>query len=839
MNNQFSQRVSDIITYSKEEANRLRNRYIGPEHLLLGMLRDGGGKAIEILLKLDIDLKRVKSRLEGFLKDAEDDTLLPDAEVPLSPMTAKILKMCMLEARLLKSATADTEHVLLAILKDGDNLAATVLEEHRVDYQAVFEQLSMKSTNPNAGMGFTEDDEEDMNMSRSSRTGGAGSASAAQAASRKPSNDTPVLDNFGVDMTRAAEEGKLDPVVGREREIERLAQILSRRKKNNPVLIGEPGVGKSAIVEGLALRIVQKKVSRILFEKRVVMLDMASVVAGTKYRGQFEERIRSIINELQKNPNVILFIDEIHTIVGAGAAAGSMDAANMLKPALARGEIQCIGATTLDEYRKNIEKDGALERRFQKVIVEPTTAEETLQILKNIKEKYEDHHNVSYTDEALEACVKLSARYIIDRNFPDKAIDALDEAGSRVHLTNINVPKEIEEQEKLIEEARSLKAEAVKSQNFELAASYRDREKELSVRLEEMKVEWEARLKDDRQTVGEEEIANVISMMSGVPVQRMAQAEGLKLAGMKEELQAKVIAQDAAIEKLTKAILRSRVGLKDPNHPIGTFMFLGPTGVGKTHLAKQLAKYMFGSADALIRIDMSEYMEKYTVSRMIGAAPGYVGYEEGGQLTEKVRRKPYSIVLLDEIEKAHPDVFNILLQVLDEGRLTDNYGRTIDFKNTVIIMTSNIGTRQLKEFGRGVGFAAQNRTDDNEHSRSVIQKALNKTFAPEFLNRLDEIITFDQLSLEAITKIVDIELKGLYERVEAIGYKLVVEDDAKTFLASKGYDVQFGARPLKRAIQNHLEDGLSELIVAEELQPGDTVNVSVDKEKDELSIRKA
>ena len=627
--------------------------------------------------------------------------------------------------------------------------------------------------------------------------------------------------------------------MGREREIERLAQILSRRKKNNPVLIGEPGVGKSAIVEGLALRIVQKKVSRILFEKRVVMLDMASVVAGTKYRGQFEERIRSIINELQKNPNVILFIDEIHTIVGAGAAAGSMDAANMLKPALARGEIQCIGATTLDEYRKNIEKDGALERRFQKVIVEPTTAEETLQILKNIKEKYEDHHNVSYTDEALEACVKLSARYITDRNFPDKAIDALDEAGSRVHLTNINVPKEIEEQEKLIEEARSLKAEAVKSQNFELAASYRDREKELSVRLEEMKVEWEARLKDDRQTVGEEEIANVISMMSGVPVQRMAQAEGLKLAGMKEELQAKVIAQDAAIEKLTKAILRSRVGLKDPNHPIGTFMFLGPTGVGKTHLAKQLAKYMFGSADALIRIDMSEYMEKYTVSRMIGAAPGYVGYEEGGQLTEKVRRKPYSIVLLDEIEKAHPDVCNILLQVLDEGRLTDNYGRTIDFKNTVIIMTSNIGTRQLKEFGRGVGFAAQNRTDDNEHSRSVIQKALNKTFAPEFLNRLDEIITFDQLSLEAITKIVDIELKGLYERVEAIGYKLVVEDDAKTFLASKGYDVQFGARPLKRAIQNHLEDGLSELIVAEELQPGDTVNVSVDKEKDELSIRKA
>lgn len=776
------------------------------------------------------------------MRDAEDDTLLPDADVPLSPMAAKILKMCILEARILKSATADAEHVLLAILKDGDNLAATVLEENRVNYQTVFEQLTMQSTNPNAGMGFPEEeeeDDEDMNMSHPSRDAGQGAASSAQTASKKSSNDTPVLDNFGTDMTRAAEEGKLDPVVGREREIERLAQILSRRKKNNPVLIGEPGVGKSAIVEGLALRIVQKKVSRILFDKRVVMLDMASVVAGTKYRGQFEERIRSIINELQKNPNVILFIDEIHTIVGAGAAAGSMDAANMLKPALARGEIQCIGATTLDEYRKNIEKDGALERRFQKVIVEPTTPEETLQILRNIKEKYEDHHNVSYTDEALEACVKLAERYITDRNFPDKAIDALDEAGSRVHLTNINVPKEIEEQEKLIEDARVLKAEAVKSQNFELAASYRDREKELSARLDEMKEEWEARLKDDRQLVGEEEIANVISMMSGIPVQRMAQAEGLKLAGMKEDLQAKVVAQDAAIEKLTKAILRSRVGLKDPNRPIGTFMFLGPTGVGKTHLAKQLAKYMFGSSDALIRIDMSEYMEKYTVSRMIGAAPGYVGYEEGGQLTEKVRRKPYSIVLLDEIEKAHPDVFNILLQVLDEGRLTDNYGRTIDFKNTVIIMTSNIGTRQLKEFGRGVGFAAQARTDDNEYSRSVIQKALNKTFAPEFLNRLDEIITFDQLSLDAITKIVDIELKGLYERIEAIGYKMVVDDEAKRFLATKGYDVQFGARPLKRAIQNYLEDGLSELIVSAGLQPGDTVNVSVDKEKDELSIIKA
>lgn len=841
MNSQFSQRVSDIITYSKEEANRLKNNYIGPEHLLLGILRDGGGKAIDILHEMDIDLERVKKRIEGFLKEFEDDDLLADAEVPLSPMTARILKMCILEARLLKSNIADSEHMLLAILKDGDNLAATVLEENKVDYESVFDQLSLKP-NPNISMGFTEDDEdedEEMGSSQSSQGSGAGSQpSSTQTASKRPTNETPVLDNFGTDMTRAAEDGKLDPVVGREREIERLAQILSRRKKNNPILIGEPGVGKSAIVEGLALRIVQRKVSRILFDKRVVMLDMASVVAGTKYRGQFEERIRSIINELQKNPNVILFIDEIHTIVGAGAAAGSMDAANMLKPALARGEIQCIGATTLDEYRKNIEKDGALERRFQKVLVEPTTAEETLQILKNIKEKYEDHHNVSYTDEALEACVKLSDRYITDRNFPDKAIDALDEAGSRVHLTNIVVPKEIEEQEAAIEEARTQKADAVKSQNFELAASYRDTERILLTRLDEMKAEWEARLKDDRQVVGEEEIANVVSMMSGVPVQRMAHAEGIKLAGMKAELQAKVIAQDPAIDKVTKAILRSRVGLKDPNRPIGTFLFLGPTGVGKTHLAKQLAKYMFGSTDALIRIDMSEYMEKFTVSRLVGAPPGYVGYEEGGQLTEKVRRKPYSIVLLDEIEKAHPDVFNILLQLMDEGRLTDSYGRTVDFKNTVVIMTSNIGTRQLKDFGRGVGFSAQNRADDKEYSRGVIQKALNKSFAPEFVNRIDEIITFDQLSLDAIKQIIDIELKGLYTRIETLGYKMELSDEAKSFIATKGYDVQFGARPLKRAIQNYLEDGLSELIVSSELQQGDVIQVSLKEGGEELEMKK-
>ena len=597
-------------------------------------------------------------------------------------------------------------------------------------------------------------------------------------------------------------------------------------------MIGEPGVGKSAIVEGLALRIVEKKVSRILFDKRVIALDMTAVVAGTKYRGQFEERIRSILNELKKNPNIILFIDEIHTIVGAGSAAGSMDAANMLKPALVRGEIQCIGATTLDEYRQNIEKDGALERRFQKVIVEPTTAEETLQILKNIKDKYEDHHNVNYTDAALEACVKLTDRYITDRNFPDKAIDALDEAGSRVHLTNITAPKEIEEQEKLIDEMKSLKNEAVRLQNFELAASYRDKEKEYTNQLDTLKEEWEKSLKENRETVDDEQIAEVVSMMSGVPVQRMAQAEGMKLLGMKDDLLSKVIGQDKAIATLVKAIQRSRVGLKDPNKPIGTFMFLGPTGVGKTHLAKELAKLMFGSADALIRIDMSEYMEKFTVSRLVGAPPGYVGYEEGGQLTEKVRRKPYSIVLLDEIEKAHPDVFNILLQVMDEGRLTDSYGRTVDFKNTIVIMTSNIGTRQLKEFGKGIGFAAQVRTDDKEYSRSVITKALNKSFAPEFINRLDEIITFDQLDLDALTRIIDIELKGLYSRVKNIGYKLVIDEDAKKFVATKGYDVQFGARPLKRAIQNNLEDGISELILGSEMAAGDTIKVSYDKEKD-------
>lgn len=830
MNNQFTQRVSDIIMYSKEEANRLRNSYIGPEHLLLGLIREGEGKAIEILFNLQINLQDIKNQLETIVKNKVENDTTYDENISFNDKASKVLKLCILEAKLLRNIAADSEHILLAIMKVKDNTAFHVLESNGVTYEKI--KLTLQP-DPHAGLGFSEDEDEDEDIRQNPSSNKSNAAQQqARPAQKKPANDTPVLDNFGTDMTRAAEEGKLDPVVGRVKEIERLAQILSRRKKNNPILIGEPGVGKSAIVEGLALRIVEKKVSRILFDKRVIALDMTAVVAGTKYRGQFEERIRSILNELKKNPNIILFIDEIHTIVGAGSAAGSMDAANMLKPALARGEIQCIGATTLDEYRQNIEKDGALERRFQKVIVEPTTAEETLQILKNIKDKYEDHHNVNYTDAALEACVKLTDQYITDRNFPDKAIDALDEAGSRVHLTNITAPKEIEEQEKLIGEMKSLKNEAVRLQNFELAASYRDKEKEYTNQLDTLKEEWEKSLKENRETVDDEQIAEVVSMMSGVPVQRMAQAEGMKLLGMKDDLLSKVIGQDKAIATLVKAIQRSRVGLKDPNKPIGTFMFLGPTGVGKTHLAKELAKLMFGSADALIRIDMSEYMEKFTVSRLVGAPPGYVGYEEGGQLTEKVRRKPYSIVLLDEIEKAHPDVFNILLQVMDEGRLTDSYGRTVDFKNTIVIMTSNIGTRQLKEFGKGIGFAAQIRTDDKEYSRSVITKALNKSFAPEFINRLDEIITFDQLDLNALTRIIDIELKGLYSRVEHIGYKLVIDEDAKKFVATKGYDVQFGARPLKRAIQNNLEDGISELILGSEMAAGDTIKVSYDKEKD-------
>lgn len=842
MNNPFSQRISDVIQFSKEEANRLRNNYIGPEHLLLGLIREGEGKAVQILKDLYVDLEMVKKTLENDLRSSAVTPENYSEDITFDEKASKILKMSILESRILKSPGTDTEHMLLAIMRENQNKASQILEENEVTYQKVMDKLVPKAE-PQSGLDFGEDEEEEEEGIRRQPTGNGESSFFSQEAKQttrtqqqKPNNDTPVLDSFGTDMTKAASEGKLDPIVGREKEIERLAQILSRRKKNNPILIGEPGVGKSAIVEGLALRIIEKKVSRILFDKRVIALDMTAVVAGTKYRGQFEERIRAILNELKKNPNIILFIDEIHNIVGAGSAAGSMDAANILKPALARGEIQCIGATTLDEYRQNIEKDGALERRFQKVIVEPTTPEETLQILQNIKEKYEEHHNVTYTDEALEACVKLTDRYITDRNFPDKAIDAMDEAGSRVHLKNITVPKEIEQQEQMIDEARTHKNEAVRLQDFELAASFRDREKSLMSELEDMKQRWEESLKENRETVDKEQIADVVSMISGIPVQRMAQAEGIRLKGMKEQLLAKVIAQDKAVDTLVKAIQRSRVGLKDPNKPIGTFLFLGPTGVGKTHLAKELAKQMFGSADALIRIDMSEYMEKFTVSRLVGAPPGYVGYEEGGQLTEKVRRKPYSIVLLDEIEKAHSDVFNLLLQVMDEGRLTDSYGRTVDFKNTVIIMTSNIGTRQLKEFGKGIGFAAQTRTDDKEYSRSVITKALNKSFAPEFINRLDEIITFDQLDINALEKIIDIELKGLYERMESLGYKLVIDDAVKRFVASKGYDVQFGARPLKRSIQNNLEDELAELILNEDPQAGDTIHVGLNAEGNEIKM---
>lgn len=841
MNNQFSQRISDIIAYSKEEANRLCNNVVTPEHLLLGMLRDGEGNAIEVLLKLNVDLQEIKAQIEEAVKQNTLNFVTGDnSDIALSPASARILKMCMLESRLLQAQIVDAEHLLLAILKDDDNHAARILQDNNASYNSVYKMLTSKVSNPvtKNELRFTEDDEDDDEMKDFQSSSSSKQSNNAQTATRKAANDTPVLDNFGTDVTKLALDGKLDPVIGREKEIERVAQILSRRKKNNPILIGEPGVGKSAIVEGLATRIVQKKVSRILFNKRVVLLDMASVVAGTKYRGQFEERIRSIINELQRNPDIILFIDEIHTIVGAGSSSGSMDAANMLKPALARGEIQCIGATTLDEYRKNIEKDGALERRFQKVIVEPTTADETLLILKNIKDRYEEHHNVTYTNEAIEACVKFSERYITDRSFPDKAIDVLDEAGSRVHLINISVPKEIEEQEKLIDEAVMQKELAVKSQNYELAANHRDRANELTKQLDEMKKAWESQHNDHRQTVDEEEIARVVSMMSGIPVQRMAQTESARLMNMKGELQNQVIAQDAAIETLAKAILRSRVGLKDPNRPIGTFLFLGPTGVGKTHLVKQLAKYMFGSSDALIRVDMSEYMEKFAVSRLVGAPPGYVGYDEGGQLTEKVRRKPYSIVLLDEVEKAHADVFNLLLQVMDEGRLTDSFGRTVDFKNTIIIMTSNVGTRQLKEFGRGVGFSAQQRTDDKEYANSLIQKALHKAFSPEFLNRIDEIITFEQLSLDAIIKIVDIELKGLYSRIQNLGYTLTLSDDAKRFIAEKGYDVQYGARPLKRAIQTYLEDGLSEMIVSTQLEAGDEIQVSLNEAGDGITFSK-
>ena len=845
MSNEFTQQVSDIVVYGKEEANRLQNDHIEPEHLLLGILRDGECKAAEILKSFYLDLKGIKNELEIQLREKSIQENYSQ-DITFSEEASKILTLSKLEAKLMNNEKVDTPHILLAIMRDNQNNAYKILDKNDVTYEKIIDRLKQEEA-PFDGLDFNDDEEEEGigrrgNADKSNDGfGSSANRQTTQTEQKQAEGDTPYLDNYGIDLTKAAEGGKLDPVVGREKEIERIAQILSRRKKNNPILIGEPGVGKSAIAEGLALRIVEKRVSRALFGKRIVSLDMTAVVAGTKYRGQFEERIRAILTEVKKHPDVILFIDEIHTIVGAGSAAGSMDAANMLKPALARGEIQCIGATTLDEYRKNIEKDGALERRFQKVLVEPTSPEETLQILRNIKDKYEEHHNVTYTDEALEACVRLTDRYVTDRYFPDKAIDAMDEAGSRIHLTHISVPREIEEQERLIEEAQQHKNEAIRLQNFELAASFRDRENQYTEQLERLKNEWKEKLKDNRETVDAPQIEEVVSMISGVPVQRMAQAEGVRLKGMKQALLSKVIGQDKAVETLVRSIQRSRVGLKDPNKPIGTFLFLGPTGVGKTHLAKELAKNMFGTTDAIIRIDMSEYMEKFTVSRLVGAPPGYVGYEEGGQLTEKVRRHPYSIVLLDEIEKAHSDVFNMLLQVMDEGRLTDSLGRTVNFKNTIIIMTSNIGTRQLKEFGKGIGFTAQTGENEKEHANSVIRKALNKSFAPEFINRLDEIVTFDQLDIASLEKIIDIELAGLYKRIEGCGYHLLLDQEAKRFVAEKGYDVQFGARPLKRSIQNHLEDGLAELIINEEPQAGDTLHVYMNAQGDgvEMKVEKA
>jgi ATP-dependent Clp protease ATP-binding subunit ClpC len=831
MDSQFSQRVKDILAYSKEEAIRLGNSHISPEHLFLGILRDGEGGAVEILLNQGIDLLVLKGSLEKSIKIESPVQVADNEVIPLLRSTERILKLVYLEAKALKSNTIESEHLLLAILKDENALVTRFLTELDVDYQTV--RRAVESGFPSAKADFPREEDEE-----SQAFGGPGKGQSGSASSAKTSSDTPVLDNFGIDLTKAAEENRLDPVVGREREIERLAQILSRRKKNNPVLIGEPGVGKSAIAEGLALRIAKKNVSRVLFNKRVVALDLASIVAGTKYRGQFEERVKAILNELSKNDNIILFIDEIHTIVGAGGATGSLDAANMLKPALARGEIQCIGATTLDEYRQHIEKDGALERRFQKVLVEPTSIEETIHILHNIKERYEEHHNVVYTDDAIDACVKLTNRYITDRHLPDKAIDALDESGSRVHISNIVVPEKILSLEKQLDDTKKEKMMAVKNQNFEKAASFRDKEKDLLDMIELEKKKWEKELAVNRETVDAEKVAEVVAMMTGVPVQRIAQTEGTRLLKMAHELKGSVIGQDEAIQKVVKSIQRNRAGLKDPNKPIGTFIFLGPTGVGKTQLAKVLAKFLFDTTDNLIRIDMSEYMEKFSVSRLVGAPPGYVGYEEGGQLTEKVRRRPYSVVLLDEIEKAHPDVFHILLQVLDEGQLTDSLGRRVDFRNTIVILTSNIGTRQLSEFGRGVGFdiSAKKATRD-EQAKTILQKALQKTFAPEFLNRIDDVIMFNSLGKEEINKIIDLELKGLYERVKSLGYLIKISPQAKDFIADRGFDINYGARPLKRAIQKYLEDPMAEVLIKAELTEGDIINVGFNAEKSEIKIK--
>ena len=834
MNDNFSQRVKDVIAYSKEEALRLGHDNIGTEHLVLGILRDGEGKAVKLLKSLNVDLQEVRQKIE-VLSPPKEKIDTTNKNLQLTKQAERALKTTFLEAKLFHSQSVNTVHLLLCILRNEGDPITKLINKFDVDYDTLKDEFKFHyqedttPQSPSMDASYSEDDD----TPKRPGSGGAGKGGAAGA----PKSKTPVLDNFGRDLTQLAQEGKMDPVVGREKEIERVSQILSRRKKNNPLLIGEPGVGKSAIAEGLALRIIQRKVSRVLYNKRVITLDLASLVAGTKYRGQFEERMKAIMNELEKNDDIILFIDELHTIVGAGGATGSLDASNMFKPALARGEIQCVGATTLDEYRQYIEKDGALERRFQKVMVEPTSPEETLEILNQIKDKYENHHNVTYTDEALEACVNLTARYITDRYLPDKAIDALDEAGSRVHIKNIKVPQEILDLEAKLEEVREAKAKAVKGQKYEEAARLRDDEKQVESDLSIEQDKWQADAKENREEVSEENVAEVVSMMSGIPVHRVAEGEMKKLAHMAKSMKTKLIGQDSAVEKVVKAIQRNRAGLKDPMRPIGSFIFLGTTGVGKTQLAKVLAKELFDTEDALIRIDMSEYMEKFAVSRLVGAPPGYVGYEEGGQLTEQVRRKPYSVVLLDEIEKAHPDVFNILLQVLDDGHITDSLGRKVDFRNAIIVLTSNIGTRQLKDFGDGVGFGTSAKLGStDERAKSTIENALKKTFAPEFLNRIDDVIIFNALEKEDILKIIDIELKKLYERLEALGYYLDLTEEAKNFIAEKGYDKNYGARPLKRAIQKYIEDPMAEEIINSEIHEGDRLLLELNEAKDGINI---
>ena len=841
MTSQFSPKVSEILAYSREEATRLASRSVGPEHLLLGIIRDRKSNVCDVLRRMAINTDIIKAELEDRVREDNYSQPLITTELVLNDKASNILKLAVLEARVQHTQTVDVEHLLLAMLHDkSDNGAKIVLESNNITYDDALAYLH-KTSKPNDGIGLSDDEFED-EMDDNTVDNKNQNKDRMATATKKPAGKTPVLDNFSTDLTQAALDGKLDPVVGRTAEIARMMEILCRRKKNNPILIGEPGVGKSAIVEGLAQLIAHHRTSPILFGKRVVSLDMTAMVAGTKYRGQFEERIKTLLRELEQNPDIIVFIDEIHTMIGAGSTPGSMDAANIMKPALARGTIQCIGATTIDEYRKSIEKDGALERRFQKVLVEPTSESETLDILRNIKDRYEEHHHVSYTDEALSACVKLTGRYVNDRHFPDKAIDALDEVGAKIHLLHAEVPVEIRDKEKEIEQMKAKKQAAVKNQNFELAAGFRDRQTELEAELAEMNRKWTSGDGATRITVTDADVANVVAMMSGVPVQKIAEAEGSQLRHMAQELKSRIVAQDAAIDKVVKSIQRNRVGLKDPNHPIGAFMFLGPTGVGKTYLAKQLAIMMFGREDALIRIDMSEYSESFNTSRLVGAPPGYVGYEEGGQLTERVRRHPYSIVLLDEIEKAHGNVFNMLLQVLDEGRLTDGNGRLVDFRNTIIIMTSNAGTRQLKEFGKGVGFNAGTTMGlslddkDKEYARSIIQKSLSKQFSPEFLNRLDDIITFDQLDIQAIKTIIDLELSGLFGRMEQMGYKLNISDEAKEMVATKGYDVQFGARPLKKAIQTYIQEGLCEMMLNGEAHPGDTITIGKEEGQEKLTF---